>query len=271
MGHRCGFGSDPCVSQPIIQYWHSPDPPDLIAEGLSSFAACSESAHLVFDREKAARFIAERLSGRELRAFEACAIPAMQADYFRCCAVFALGGIYVDADLRCVADPRPFLERCEGFLYGRPRPSEWWAKLFGYPFPVGPYYDLDNSPVAFRGPRHPFIGLALEVATANIEGRVTDGPRGVWVVAGPGVFTSIYLLDRLGSLDAFLEYTKDSVLEPTSRLFCEVVASHATAAQALAGIEILPRRERSAWVTPLPRRSAREQHRWQFVRGSIFR
>jgi hypothetical protein len=257
---------------PIIQYWHSERPPERIRAGLTSFAEINPALrHLVFDESTADAFIAEHLSAREAAAFRACAVPAMQADYFRYCAVLVLGGLYADADLRCVADVRPLIQRAGGTLFAREKPSERAAALLRYPYRVGPYCDVDNSPFAFRDPGHPLLELAVEIATANIENRVADGIQGVWLTAGQGVFTSMYLLDRLGSVDAFLDYVDGTALEPSAGLFCEVVGGHPTVADALTGVDIRLRQERDAWVSPLSGPKPGEQPHWIAFEGSIFR
>ncbi len=226
---------------PIIQYWHSEQPPERIRDGLASFAEVNPSLrHLVFNESSAGDFIAEHLSAREAAAFHTCAVPAMQADYFRYCAGLVLGGLYADADLRCVADVRPLIHRAEGTLFARREPSERAAALLRYPYRVGPYCDVDNSPFAFRQPGHPLLGLTVEIATAIIEKRIADGVQGVWLTAGQGIFTSMYLLDRLGSVDAFLDYVDGSALEPSASLFCELVGGHSTVATVLSGVDIRP-------------------------------
>jgi hypothetical protein len=258
---------------PIIQYWHTAQPPERINCGLMSFAECNpDLRHLIFDEPRADAFIAAHFSNRELAAFQACGVPAMQADYFRYCAVFALGGLYADADLRCIADVRPLVRYVEGTLFGREDIPERAAAALRYPYPVGPVRDIDNSPFAFGKPGHPLLELAIEVATANIESRVADGPQGIWLTAGQGVFTSMYLLNRLGSIDSFLAYAKGTGLEPSATLFCDVVGSHSAVATAMAEVAVRPRQERSTWVRSLPQPEPGERlPHWAAIKGSIFR
>lgn len=262
-----------CEDPPIIQYWHTERPPGWIHNGLRSFGERNPGMrHLVFDQPKARAFIAAHLSAREEAAFQACAVPAMQADYFRYCAVFALGGLYTDADMRCIADVRPLIHQVEGTLFGRQDMPKRVAAMLRYPYPIGPVLDLDNSPFAFREPRHPLLKLAIEVATANIENRLADGPPGIWLTAGQGVFTSLYLLKWLGSIDAFRKYVNGSGLKPSADLFCEVIGSHSVVASAMTGVAIRPRRERNGWLRPLsPPSSGEHPPHWTAVEGSIFR
>src|SRR5690348_1645791 len=87
---------------PIIQYWHSEQVPEQIAELTATFRDLNPALpHLVFSEAKAEEFIAEHFEAREVAAFRSCAVPAMQADYFRYCAALALGGIYSDVSFYC--------------------------------------------------------------------------------------------------------------------------------------------------------------------------
>jgi hypothetical protein len=230
----------PSSSLPLIQFWDAEQPPADVAALLDSLQRHNpDLRHLVFNRATAEAFLAERFGAREVTAFRSCAVPAMQADYFRYCAVLALGGAYVDADFRCVASLRRLLAgAAAGRLFGRPQiPSGWPADLFGARSRVGPYRIVANSLFFFAAPGHPLLRLAVEVATANVESRVAED---VAVTTGPGVFTSLYLLDRLGSRDAFLDYAAAGILAPAADLLCEVVESHERVAAAFEGVDIVP-------------------------------
>lgn len=224
---------------PLIQYWDAESPPDDVAELLALAASQNVGMRpLVFNRASAEDFLAEHFSAREVAAFRACAVPAMQADYLRYCAVFALGGVYLDADFRSVAPLQKLLPDRGGRLFGRPEiPSGWPQDLFGENPRVGPYRIVANSAFLFTAPHHPLLGLAIELATGNVERRIAED---VAVTTGPGIFTAMYLLDRLGSIDAFLDYAAGGVLGPTATLFCEVVGSHERVAAALADVQISP-------------------------------
>lgn len=224
---------------PLIQYWHAERPPDDVAELLAGVARLNpEMDHRLFDERTAAAFVAERFGARESAAFAACAVPAMQADYFRYAAVLALGGAYVDADFQCVAPLLPALEAAPATLFGRPGvPSMWPPDLFGSRPRVGPFRIVANSLFLFRAAGHPLLRLALDVATANVERRVSED---VAVTTGPGIFTSLYLIDRLGSLDAFREYVADGILAASADLCCEVVGDPARITAAFAEVSILP-------------------------------
>lgn len=259
----------------VIQYWHNPPPPVEVSEAFNSFASHNPGlVHRIFDRGEAITFIAENYSTRELEAFRACAVPAMQADYLRYCAVLVLGGAYIDADFKCLGDISQLAEAdgAEGLLFGRADPLPEAAAAALGPYRVGRYHPVNNSVFAFRQAGHPFLRLALDVATANIENRVVDGAPGVWLTAGPGVFTSMYLAHRLGSLDAFLEYCTGRPLAATAPWFCDVVGDWSKLDMAWAGVRIRPRHDLAAWLQgyELPLESEGPEAHWKALHGSIF-
>lgn len=261
---------------PLVQYWHAAaDQPDYIAECLGSFKALHpDMQHVVFDEPAAEQFIAEHLSAREVEAFRACAVPAMQADYFRYCAVYALGGVYVDADVHCIRSVKSLLPAAgEGFLVGRVksgrRPAVEGRPIS--PYRVGAYRVIENGMFAFAEPGHPLLELAIQVATANVENRIADGSMGVWLTTGPAVFTSIYLLNELGSSDAFVEYAAESVLRQSAALFCETVGSYDRVARICEGVRIRPTTDIVRRFVVFPQAGERPPTHWSFVEGSIFR
>lgn len=166
-----------------MQYWHSAEAPADVAELVATFRDQNpDLRHQLFSEATAEAFIDEHLGPRELAAFRACAVPAMQADYFRCCALHVLGGLYVDVDYRCLAPLSPLIEATDGGMM-----------LDSSSSPV------NNSILLFRKPDHPLLKLAIDVATINIERRF---PASVHVVTGPWIFVCLLELHRLGSFAA---------------------------------------------------------------------
>ena len=174
----------------------------------------------------------------------------MQADYFRYCAVYVLGGIYADADCRCVRSLQPLAERSEG------------GELF-FNYRTKIVQQVLNGFFVFPAPRHPFLGLALDVATANIEERIADKiwPPGhrvrqaVGFTTGPAIFACMYFLRELGSFDAFLERLSGDKVRPFARKICEVVGDYERIAEVFDGVRISPFDQITTWVgkplTPL--------------------
>jgi len=230
--------------------------------------------HVLFDEATADAFIVAHFPTRQVEAFRACASPASQADYLRYCAAFVMGGLCIDADVRCRRALDSLFARSErGTVFGqRDPPAERIARIAGWPHSVGRYRTLVNGVFSFARSGDPLLELAIEVATANIENRLGEGPVGIWVTTGPGVLTAAYILHRLGSIDAFLRYTKGTVLERSAALFCEVVADASRVDSAFEGLDMLAVEETGAWFehVGVPRSSTGVSH-WSSPDGSISR
>jgi mannosyltransferase OCH1-like enzyme len=155
----------------LFQYWDTPTPPSEIAQWIDECRERNpEFEHVLLNEATADDFIAKHYGPRELRAFRSCAVPAMQADLIRLCLIDTMGGIYLDADSRCL---RPLSE-----LIARAPYALMWTSMGG----------LNNSFLMFRQPHHVFIRLCLALAVDNIEGRRF---KNVPVAAGPGLFTTL--------------------------------------------------------------------------------
>jgi hypothetical protein len=248
-------GKHECTERPpIVQYWHAEEAPDYIADLFETYDDLNpDRRHLVFSRSSAAAFIDEHFDSRRLRAFEACAVPAMQADYFRYCATLALGGAYCDADSRCVASLRSLV------------PAGGAGRLFQRS-------DSEvtvNGLYAFGSPGHPFIELALEVATANIERRTSNH---VYATTGPLIFTNLCRLRRLGSFDALMEHLAGHRSEWHARVLCEAIGDYGLVNRAFEGVMVSPISE-NVWIRapecPLPYKETDEH--WTNFKGTIYR
>jgi hypothetical protein len=264
----------PLRAPSISQYWDTEEVPDYIAELSATFRDCNpDFRHHLFSESEAERFIGARFGAREAAAFRACAIPSMQSDYFRYCSVLALGGFYVDADHRCSVSLQPLLDDCAG------------GEIFLGPnarFHNGRHLRLIwSSFFVFREPGHPFLSLALEIATANIEARIPESiwPRGhnvreaVWVTVGPGVFSLMRLMRDWGSFDAFIAGIAGSPVEPFGKLYCDVIGDYDRLLEAFDGVRVSSHRRMMDWidnpVEPLPYKKT-DVH-WLNATGAIFR
>jgi mannosyltransferase OCH1-like enzyme len=243
----------------IIQYWHSEDVPTDVAELVMGFRELNPDLnHQLFHEAEAEEFIRSHYTEREVAAFRTCAVPAMQADYFRYCAVLALGGLYADAGLRCRRRLRNLIESIDdGLLLRKEDPPEV----------------VVNGLFVFDRPGHPLLRLVLDVATANIERRVAGR---VNMVTGPWIFSGLAELYRLGSLEAAREAPLSPGLERVAGVMREVVGSFERVATAFAGVQIETLDWVESWidVPPAPLRYKHgEDHwiDWEKRRGSIFR
>lgn len=214
----------------LFQYWDSPTPPAEVAEWMAHMGANNPAfTHAVFDEVRARAFIAERYGPREVAAFDACAVPAMQADYFRLCALESSGGLYVDADVHSLKPVARLAARTPGG--------------FVYTF-LG---SLNNAIAFFPNAHSPFLRACLALATDNIEERrfnavfTTTGPGGfdaVRAVWAPETFeaTIAAFESKLGSGERFFGLSPEQILSWGLREILDV---------ARATIELTPELEAS--------------------------
>lgn len=271
MPHRSQPASQ---SLSISQYWNSESIPDSVSYLSATFRDRNpDFSHRVFSEVEAERFIGEHFGSREVAAFRVCAVPSMQSDYFRYCAVYVLGGIYADVDYRCKAPLRPLIDRStQGEIFLSPTAMRLngrdarriWSGFF-----------------AFREPRHPFLGLALEIATANLEARIAERvwPVGhmvreaIGLTVGPGIPTLMRFIRDWGSFDAFIEGIAGSPAEPFGALYCETIGSFERIVKAFDGVRVSPNASMYDWVAEpdfdLPYKET-DTH-WLNVKTPIFR
>lgn len=257
----------------ILQYWDQETIPDYIAGLVESFALHNpDFSHTLLSESSAEELIATHFDERHVACFRACAVPAMQADYLRYCALLALGGIYADADSRCVGSLRPLIHEQPG-----PRlfTSGGTVRVNG-----AKTSQILNGLLVFPQPWHPLLELTLSIATEAIERRVAEtltGPdtrrgAGVWLTTGPGIITGMRLAYELGSLEAFLDTVAGMNGEPVARLFCEVIGCYEALEEGFRGVQISPLSECSVVRDPgfeLPYK--RTEVHWTNVESSIYR
>ena len=151
----------------LFQYWDTGQPPDEVAGWIEGFRANNpDLRHRLYNRGSAGHLILKQLGERHRRAFDACAVPAMQADYFRLCALYAKAGVYVDADFQSLAPLSGLLDQAPRSLM-----LVWRERV-------------NTGLMMFRRRRDAVVGACLELATRNIEAR---HPGRVWLITGPAL------------------------------------------------------------------------------------
>lgn len=230
------------MKSPLVQYWHAEEIPDDIEELFTLASKHNpDMQHLIFNERTAAALIETHFSAREVAAFEACAVPAMQADYFRYCAVYALGGVYCDADSACTGSLMSLLD-ADGILFRNIRHPE----------------SITNHLFGFKAPSHPLLELTIDIATAGIENRFSeDIPK----VTGPWLFTLLARILQLGSVDVYLDQVRKYLnMHPDAPVdhgrwynhlnsVQAVIGSYARVANAFSGVHVSPYKEVSEFVT----------------------
>jgi len=229
--------------------------------------------HRVYSEREAESLIAERFGAREVAAFRACAVPSMQSDYFRYCIVLERGGVYADVDYRCLRPLRPLIAgQAGGEIFLSPTPLELRGR---------DATRIWSGFLAFREPGHPFLRLALEIATANIEARIPDRiwapgenlAEAIGLSVGPGVPTLMRLIRDWGSFDAFVQGVAGTPAEPFAELYCEVIGSHERIVEAFDGVRVSPHTRMLEWVADpeRPLSYKRSDLHWKNTKTAIFR
>lgn len=262
------------AARSLIQYWDTNERPAYISNLCATFREHNpDFAHRVYDEREAEDLVAEHFGLRERLAFRACAVPSMQSDYFRYCAVLALGGIYSDADYKCI---RPLGAMLDGLDQG-----EVFLGPTGHDGGGSSTPRIWSGFFAFRDPGHPFLRLALDISTANIESRMAERvwPAGknvvvaIWLTVGPGVPTLMWSMYRKGSFDAFRRSAQGSLAEPFADLYCEAIGDYERLRAAFEGVRVSSFERLSQWVAhpsePLPYKET-DLH-WHNVTTPIFR
>jgi hypothetical protein len=191
-----------CPALPPIHYWHSEDVSPDVAELMGTFAAhAPKLRYRSFSEPQAKQFIARHYGARQLAAFRACAVPAMQADYFRDCAMHALAR--------------------------------------------EPQGNLTNAFFVFRTAKHPFLRLALDIATSNIERRA---PVKVNQATGPWVFSSLAVMHELGSAARAPRAADQSELGRYANSLLAAVGDYERVTQAFEYVTIVPLHRAWRWI-----------------------
>lgn len=159
----------------IFQYWNTKEVPKEVAKVMKSWKNHPNYRLQLYDFNRAKRFIKNNFSSKIFAAFKQCKLPAMQADFFRYCALYHFGGLYVDADIGLrdgkFESLKKLLQSCEnGLIMTREKA-------------------IANDVIFVRHAKSPLIKNVLDIAVSNIENRSSNN---VWQVTGPGIMTKLY-------------------------------------------------------------------------------
>jgi tetratricopeptide (TPR) repeat protein len=160
------------IPRRIIQFWDAETPPEDVARLMRSWRAHNPGlAHHLFNEGSAREFLAARFPASVLQAFSRVREPAQKADIFRLAVLAVAGGVYADADDRC-------LQAIDSIV-----PET--AELVVYQEDHG---TLGNNFMAAR-PRQDVVVRALEMAVAAVNRGDSDI---VWLATGPGLLTRVF-------------------------------------------------------------------------------
>lgn len=187
---RSPEAGDARIPRVVFQYWNHSRPPADVAALMQTWAAQNDGfEHVVFDRAAARDFLQRSYPADVLAAFEKCPHPAMEADLIRLAFLAANGGVYADADERCLAP----LERLFAALGGA---SFAAAITEGIPLYVHNWFIC-------AAPANGIVRLALEQAVRMIH--LDENERGtddLWQITGPGLLTRCCVTQALAEIRA---------------------------------------------------------------------
>jgi tetratricopeptide (TPR) repeat protein len=162
------------IPRTIFQFWDD-DPPEDVQHLMASWQQLNPGhAWTCFNDESAQAFLEEEFGREVLRAYQLASVPAQKADIFRLARLIARGGIYADADDRCLAPIDSIL-----------RPDATLAVH------QENYGSIGNNFIAAT-PEHPVLVRALELGAAAMHRGDHDL---VWLSTGPGLLTRAFALE----------------------------------------------------------------------------
>jgi tetratricopeptide (TPR) repeat protein len=168
-GARAAAVDDAAIPAHLVQYWDAEEPPEDIRAIMAYWPRFNPGYQFtLFNNATARAFLSIHFPPAVRQAYEHVREPAQKADIFRLAYLAVAGGIYADADDRCLAPLDSILPR------GR--------NLVLYQEDHG---TLGNNFMA-AAPRHPVMIEALTRAVNAINRGDTDN---VWLATGPALLT----------------------------------------------------------------------------------
>ncbi|GGC60321.1 tetratricopeptide repeat protein [Chelatococcus reniformis] len=152
----------------IHQYWDTRLVPDDVVDLMGSWAALNPAWHYRrLDRNEAQEYLRAHFPPNAARAFRRLRVAAQQADLVRLGVLLREGGVYADADDRCLADLSQLTARASLVLRQEHLGS------------------LANNFIA-TAPGHPVVAAAFELAVESILRGDADS---IWLSTGPGLMS----------------------------------------------------------------------------------
>lgn len=160
------------IPQQIIQFWDSELLPEDVAALTQSWRDHNPDYTIrLFNENTAAAFLSAKFPSPVLQAFERASEPVQKADIFRLAWLASEGGIYADADDRCVAPAATLIpDGAELVLYQEDHAT------------------LCNNFIA-AAPNHPILTRAFALAVTAIN---RGDSETVWFLTGPALLTRAF-------------------------------------------------------------------------------
>ncbi|WP_203594707.1 glycosyltransferase [Wenzhouxiangella limi] len=141
------------LSGGVIQFWDR-DPDHQILDLLGATRRRCEALGVPwqsYDDASAEALLAAELGKTHVEVYRKCLHPVQRSDFFRYCAIYLNGGLWLDADVVMVADPRPLLRSKVPIFFQR----------------TDSHGGLANG-LLFAPPRHDIFGEIVEACVANM-------------------------------------------------------------------------------------------------------
>lgn len=160
----------------ILQFWHAATIPADVAALMRGWRhAHPGHAHLCLNDAAARAFVRRVHAPRVAQALHDCAHPVLRADLIRYAWLAVHGGVYIDADERCIAPLGPLLQRV------RQAPG---VELMA----VRKHNGCVSNSLLAAPPGSPLLWAILERTVDNILQRRSPN---IWEVSGPGVVDAL--------------------------------------------------------------------------------
>jgi mannosyltransferase OCH1-like enzyme len=187
-------GQQGLIPRAIVQFWDKPEPPADVAALIDGWRTNTPGyEHRLFNDITARQFIGECYGQNAASIYDMIEHVAGKSDLFRLAWIAEHGGIYIDADDRCVGDVGLLLPATSDLVLN-------WSP--------GPPPCVNNWFVAAR-PKHPVILHMLAEALSLVPAVAARGLRlAPWIVTGPGLY-SMTLLDEVTMAEGVPERLRD--------------------------------------------------------------
>lgn len=163
---------------PIVLYWHDAEPPPDVAAVMETWSQFHPTMRpLRFNRATARAYLAHRYGPDAREAFDACPHAAVEADLLRYAVLAREGGIWADADDRC-------LRSWAGVL--SVLPPEGLCLTFASDFP---FYAF-SAPLAAK-PFNPILEKAVRECVEALQRRARGQRFSIWSDSGPGLLSRL--------------------------------------------------------------------------------
>ncbi|WP_159997582.1 glycosyltransferase [Roseomonas sp. 18066] len=208
----------------VIQYWDEDAPPEDLQRLMASWPQLLPGwAYRCFSHRQALAWLQQHATPEVMLAYRRAREPARKSDILRLAVLLRDGGVYADADDRCLKDLTPLLAG---------RSLVLWQEQFG---------TAGNNFIAVI-PGHPVIAEALAQATlATLEGYSGT----LWLETGPGAMSRALASHLAAQADPLGPLDRGEILLLDTVAMRRHVAFHLQAAYKSAGRHWV--RDRHAW------------------------